>query len=115
MISSAAILSPPTSMHSQFEEVCQPWNASGAICFAARHSPKVIQIDCIRPLRSQVRVYEPEVGDLILGIVVDVLGHVFIKLLNGLGVSLVPCPTQFWRSEERRVGKECRCGGARFH
>ena len=41
---------------------------------------KRLEIDSIRALRGQVAVEEPVVGDFIVGIVVDVLGHVHVKV-----------------------------------
>src|SRR5207302_9378816 len=57
-----------------------------------RQIAKPIQIDRIRALRNQVRVDEREVGELILGIVVDVLGRVPIQHLKGLDIGRTPAP-----------------------
>ncbi len=53
---------------------------------------KLLQVDGIPTLGNQVRVYEREVGELILGIVVDILGHVPIQHLQGSGVGWTPAP-----------------------
>ena len=45
-----------------------------------------VQIDWLRALGNKVRVDEAEVGELILGIVVDVLGHVPIQHFKCLDV-----------------------------
>jgi len=59
-------------------------------CLAAGQSSKLLKIDRLRPLSCQIRVDEIEVGELIVGIVVDVIGHVVINRLQGFGVSFVP-------------------------
>ena len=79
VLRAAAVARPPTGVHGELHEVGEPSDLLGAGRFTARQRAKLIQIDGCRALRSQVRVDEGEVAELILGIVVDILGHVPIQ------------------------------------
>ena len=49
-------------------------------------SGELRQIDCVRAPRRQERVDERVVAELVLSIVVDILGHVRVKVVQGGGV-----------------------------
>ena len=89
----AAVARPPTGIHGKLHQVGEPSDLLGASCLTARQSAKLIQIDGLGPFRSQIGVKEREVGDLIVGVVVDVLVHVLIEHLKGLGVGWIPGPS----------------------
>src|SRR2546427_343572 len=86
----AAVSNPPTGVHRKAGEVGEPSDLPGPVCGAARQSAKAIKVDGRRALRSQVRVKEGGMADLIIGIVVDILVHVAIKNLKGSGVEWIP-------------------------
>src|SRR5262249_14050447 len=71
-------------------EIGETSDLLGACRLAAGQRAKAIQIGCFLALRSQVRVEEREVGELILRVVVDVLVHVRIQLFQGSGVGCTP-------------------------
>jgi hypothetical protein len=48
-------------------------------------SVEPLQVDGIHTLGHQVGVDERDVGELVLGVVVDVLGHVTVEHLQGSG------------------------------
>ena len=50
----------------------------------------MVEIDRLRALRFQVIGQECRVAVLVIGVVVDVLGHVAIENLKGSGVERVP-------------------------
>jgi hypothetical protein len=62
----------------------------GASRRAARQSPELVEVDGSGAFRRQVGVDEGEVGDFILGVVVDVLRHVGVELLHRLGKLRIP-------------------------
>ena len=86
----AAVPDPPTGVHRKAGEVCEPSDLSGPVRGAARQSTKVIEVDCRRALRSQVRVKEGGMANLIVGVVVNVLVHVAVKNLKGSRVEWIP-------------------------
>ncbi len=59
---------------------------------AARQRAKRIQVDRLCPLGREVCVDEGEVGELILGVVVNVLGHIRVEDTQGGGVGCAPTP-----------------------
>ena len=69
----AAVARPPTGIHGKLHQVGEPSDLLGAPCLTAGQSTKLIQIDGIGPFRSQIGVKERGVGDLIVGVIVDVL------------------------------------------
>ena len=71
VVGAAAIAGPPTRVHGELHEVCEPRLVGGPVRRAALQGAKLIQIDWIRALRSQVSVNEGEMADFILGIVVE--------------------------------------------
>ena len=92
VLRAAAVLSPPTGIHGELHEVCEPSDLLGAGRFTARQRAKLIQIDWISAFRNQVRIDKREVAELILGIVVDILGHVPIQHFKGFDISCTPTP-----------------------
>jgi hypothetical protein len=62
----------------------------GAGRLTARQGTKLIQIDGLGTFRSQIGVKERGVGNLIIGVVVDILVHVPIQHLQGGGIGRVP-------------------------
>jgi hypothetical protein len=93
VLRAAAVACPPTGIHGELHEVGEPSNLLGAGRFTTWQRTKLIQIDWISALRSQVRVDERHMAELILGIVVDILGHVPIQHLKGLDVGCTPTST----------------------
>jgi len=87
-----AIACPPAGIKRKLGQVGKSFpdqggvNAGGS---AAHQGAKRIEICWICSLGDQVRVQEIVVSDLIIGVVVDVLSHVRIKNLNGLGVEWI--------------------------
>ena len=92
VLGAAAVLRPVTGVHGQLHEVGEPFDFLGACCFTARQGAKLIQIGGRGALGHQVGVDEREVGELILGIVVDILVHVPIEHFQGSGVGGTPTP-----------------------
>jgi hypothetical protein len=90
VIDRAAIPSPVTGIHGELHEVCKPSDLLCPCRLTTRQSTKLIEVDWIGPLRNQIRVDESEVGHLILGIVMDVLGNVRIENRKGRGVGWTP-------------------------
>src|SRR5450759_5124806 len=83
----APIARPITRVDGQLHEICQTADLLRSGGFAAGQRAELIQIDGLRTLRSQVGVDESEMGEFILGVVMDVLGHVPIEHLERLRVS----------------------------
>jgi hypothetical protein len=91
VVVAAAVAGPPTGVHSQFHQVGEPLFLRGrAARLAAEQRAELIQIGRLLAMRNQIGVDESEVGHLILGIVVDVLVHVFIQFLKRIGIGLIP-------------------------
>ena len=88
----AAVARPPTRVHGKLHEIGEPSDLLGAGRLTARQSAKLVQIDGLGPFRSQIGIEELKVGDLIVGVVMDVLVHVLIQHLNGRGVGRIPGP-----------------------
>src|SRR2546428_4028775 len=86
----AAVPNPPTGVNAELGKIGEPSDLPGAVRGAARQSTKVIEVDCRRALRSQVRVQEGGMANLIIGVVVDVLVHVAVKNLKGSRVERIP-------------------------
>src|SRR5260370_5593617 len=78
----AMVPGPPTGVHGKLHEICEPSDSPGASRFAARQGAEHIQIDWLSLYRSQIRINELEVGDFILSIIVNVLGHIPVELLK---------------------------------
>src|SRR5260221_12818051 len=88
----AAVPPPPTGVHGELHEVGEPSDLLRAGRFTAPPRAKLLQTYGRRALGHQVAVDEREVGELILGIVVDILGHVSIQHFQGSDVAWTPTP-----------------------
>src|SRR5438034_4919158 len=90
-----AITRPPAGVDSELRQVRESSSDQVRIDSrrgAAHQSPKRIQIYRICSLGLQVGVKESMVSDFIIGVVVDVYGHVFVEHLNGLSVGFISGP-----------------------
>src|SRR5260370_19712028 len=93
VLRAAAVARPPTGVHGELHEVGEPFFVLLCACrLTALQRAKPIQIDGLCASRFQELVEEREVADLILGIVVDILGHVHIQIFKGIGVDVTPTP-----------------------
>src|SRR5207248_8817543 len=90
VMGAAAVPSPPTGVESELREICKPPFPARSCRCTAWQSAKRPQIHRSRAFGSEVGVEKCVMGDFIIGVVVDVYGHVFIQHLNGLGVSFIP-------------------------
>src|SRR4030095_9048508 len=95
VLRAAAVPRKPTRVHGELHEVGESSDLPGPCRFTAGQSAKLIQIDWVCALRNQVGVDELEVGELILGVVVDILGHVLIQLFQGSDVRCTS-PSDSW-------------------
>src|SRR5215469_16180191 len=89
-IRNAAVARPKTGIYCELREVCEP--SSRLVCssrLTAGQSSKLTEVDCLRALRFQVRFQKGGVADLIIGVVVDILGHVAIKNLKGAHIKRI--------------------------
>jgi hypothetical protein len=64
----AAVSRPPAGVHRKLHEVRNSSDLLGARCFAAGQRPKLVQVDRIGDLGSQVRVDECFVSEFILSV-----------------------------------------------
>src|SRR5437762_10554002 len=88
-----AITGPPAGVDGKLRQVGESSSDQVRIDSrrgAAHQSAKRVEICRSCSLGDQVRVEEGVVSDFIVGVVVDVYGHVFIQHLNGLGVIFIP-------------------------
>src|SRR5438477_10525702 len=84
-----AVARPPTGIDGKLRQVSEPmsdqvWVDSGRS--AAHQRAKRVEIRRSRSLGDQIGVEEGMVSDLIIGVIVDVLIHVFVQRREGLGV-----------------------------
>ena len=86
----AAVPGVPTRVHRELHEVGDPADLIGPSGATARQGAKLIEVDRVRTLGSQVGVQEVTVAELIVGIVMDVLRHVGIKVVEGGGIGRTP-------------------------
>src|SRR5437899_3084190 len=93
VVRAAAIPSPPTGVNGELHEVCKTSDLLRSRRRATWQIAKMIQVDGIRVLRSQVRVDEREVSQLVLSVVVDVLVHVTVQPFPGSGERCIPTPS----------------------
>ena len=82
----AAVARPPARIDGQLHQVGEPPDLLRAGGFAARQRGEFFEVDRVGTTRFQVRVQEREVRELILGVVVDVLRHVFVEHFQRRGV-----------------------------
>jgi len=90
VVGAAAIPGPKTRIHGELHEIREPRLPARPVRRTALQSAELIQVDWVRPLRRQVGVYEGEMSELIVSIVMNVLVHVLIKYLKRLGVRRIP-------------------------
>ena len=83
ILRAAAVASPPAGIHVEIHEVCEPADLLSACRLAAGQGAKLVEIDCVRTLGRQKGVDELRVRKFIVGVVVDVLVHVFIQHRKG--------------------------------
>src|SRR6266481_2166119 len=55
-----------------------------------RQHAKLLEVYCVRVLGGEIRVEKVLVGELIIGVVVDVLGHVSVEHFKSSGVGWIP-------------------------
>src|SRR6185437_16202357 len=90
IVGAAPAPGPPTGVHRELHEVCESSDLLRARRSATRQSTKLIEIHRVSAFRRQIRVNESEMSNLILGIVVYILRHVFVELLKGSDISCAP-------------------------
>ena len=86
----AAVARPPTRVHGKLHQIGEPSDLPSAGRVTAGQSTKLIQIDAIGPFRSQIGVKERGVGNLIVGVIMDILVHVPIQHFDGVRIGWVP-------------------------
>src|ERR1700752_1343960 len=79
----AAVAGPPAGIHIKVHEICEPTNLLSACSLAAGQGAKLVEVDCVRTFGREVCVDELFVRELIVGVVVDVLVHIFIQPFKG--------------------------------
>ena len=82
----AAVARPEAGVDGELHQVGEPTDLLRAGRLAARQGAELVQVDRVRAVRLQVGVDEGGVADLVVGVVVDVLGHVLVQHRDGLGV-----------------------------
>jgi hypothetical protein len=80
-------------IHRQLHEVGEPADLLSAGGRAARQLAELVEIYRCRAFGHQVRIDEREVGELVLSVVVDVLGHVLVQNLQHLDVQSAAAST----------------------
>ena len=85
-IGDAAILRPEAGIDGELGKIGQSSHLPRPICFAARQLCERSQVDWLDPDRFQVITEESRVADFIIGVVMNVLRHVAIEKLQGLGI-----------------------------
>ena len=87
----AAVARPEAGVDAQLHQVGQPADVLlSAVRLAARQRPELVEVDRLLAVRLQVGVDEGDVAELVVGVVVDVLVHVLVQHLDGLGIGVVP-------------------------
>src|SRR5438067_3599265 len=86
----AAVARPPSCVDSQLHQVRESLDAPCAMRLAASERSETVEVDGLPATRGEVAVYEREVGELVLGVVMDVLRHVRVQNGQCLFVRLVP-------------------------
>src|SRR5580704_1530485 len=90
-IGDAAVARPETGVNSELREIGEPLEL--LVCsvrYAAWQSSKTAEVNRLRTLRLQVCFQEGSVADLVIGIVVNILGHVAIKNLKSGHIEWIP-------------------------
>src|SRR5207248_10652308 len=93
-IMSAAVAEIPARVHVEVHEIRQPPDLLGAGRFATRERPEGVQIHRLCADRNKKGVQKMPVAKFIVGVVVDVYGHVLIKDFKGVGVGCITTPAR---------------------
>src|SRR5215472_8712247 len=89
VLGAAPVPGPPAGVDRELHEIGQPHLGLIGTCgLAARQGAETLKADRCAAVRREVVVDEVKVGELILGVVVDVLRHVGVQLLQRSGISL---------------------------
>ena len=75
----APVARPPARVDRQLHQVREPADLPRTGRLAARQRAELVQVDALSTVRPQERVDEGEMSELVLGVVVDVLGHVRVQ------------------------------------
>ena len=86
----AAVPRPPARVHRQSHQVGEPPDPPCAGGFAARQRLEPIEVGGALALGLEVRVEKREMGELVLGVVMDVLRHVRVEHRDGRSKRRVP-------------------------
>ena len=79
ILAATAIARPPACINCKLHQVGQPADLLRPGRFAAWQRAKLVQVDCIRAFGRQKSIDEDLMGQLIFGVVVDILRHVCIE------------------------------------
>ncbi len=93
----AAIAPPPGRVHRELHEIGQALLARRAIGRAAVQRAESFEADGPRALRFKVFIDEIEMGEFVLGVVVNVLRHVTVDLRQQIDIRLVSAPCRLFR------------------
>src|SRR5262245_28208655 len=88
---------PPAGINCELGQVSEPFPDQGGVNTggsATHQSAKRIEICRSSSLGFQIRVQEPVMSDLIVGIVVDVLGHIRVQHCDVGGVEWTATSTR---------------------
>src|SRR6516164_8258785 len=83
VLGTAAIASPPTRVDGELHQVGEASDLLSTCGFTTGKGAELVEVGYVRALRSQVRVDELLVGQLVFGVVVNVLRHIAVELLEG--------------------------------
>jgi hypothetical protein len=81
-----AIARPEAGVDGQLHQIREPSDLLRPCGLAAGQRAELVQVHGLLAVRLQVGVDEGGVGDLVVGVVVDVLIHVLVQHRHGLGV-----------------------------
>ena len=99
VVAIVAVAGPPTSVDGKLRQVSEPVSDQVRIDSrrsAAHQSAKLIEICRSGSLGDEVRVEKGVVSDFIIGVVVDVHGHVLVKDFQGFSVGFISSPTRYF-------------------
>ena len=80
----------------ELHEISQALLARRAVGSAARQLAELLEVDGLRALRFEIFIDEIEVGELVLGVVVNILRHVIVDIRQQSGIGLVSAPFRFF-------------------
>ncbi len=89
-----AVASPPTRIQSESHQVCKTKFSAGACRTAALQRAKLLKVDRRCPLRSEICVEKVLVSEFVVGIVVDILGHVRVQHRKSIGEGWIAASTR---------------------